>query len=160
MWLLGESSISLTEVYFKTKLISGFIGSIMVTFISCLFGIYDVWLSTLLTLMILDYITGIISGFICRNLDSKISFIGIARKLLMLLVVIGARKIDILLGTDLVKITFIGFYIGTESMSILENCGKAGIPIPINIRKSLSQLHSLTECFKSDEEGEKEHETI
>ena len=77
------------------------------------------------------------------HLDSKTGFIGLAKKGLMLPMVLMAALLDRALGTDAEVFRSImnWFYIANEGLSILENLSLAGVPFPQRIREVLEQLH-------------------
>ena len=107
-----------------------------------LFGEWTTALNTLLTLMILDYISGLLAAYINPRLalNSQKGFKGIARKIFILLIVALAHHIDMALGTSEIITVAVWFYIGNEGLSIIENAAKAGVPIPDSLRNSLEQL--------------------
>lgn len=107
-----------------------------------LFGEWTTALDTLLTLMILDYISGLLAAYINPGLalNSQKGFKGIARKIFILLIVALAHHIDVALGTSEIITVAVWFYIGNEGLSIIENAAKAGVPIPDSLRNSLEQL--------------------
>ncbi len=106
------------------------------------FGGWNDSLSTLLTLMVLDYISGMLAAVINPNLalNSQRGFKGIARKVFMLVVVALAHHVDVVIGTSECMTLAVWFYIGNEGLSILENAAKSGVPIPDVIKNSLEQL--------------------
>lgn len=108
-----------------------------------LWGQLDGLLLALITFMVLDYVSGLIVGATQEKLDSSVGFIGIAKKGLMLLIVAVGHIIDVqvLGGTASVcRSAVIGFYLANEGISILENAGKLGIPMPNRLRSVLEQL--------------------
>jgi toxin secretion/phage lysis holin len=92
--------------------------------------------------MAIDYLTGIISAAIQQKIDSQIGFKGILRKSTIILVLIVAVLLDRLLndGTWVFRTLVCYFYIANEGISILENCGKSGLPLPPKLLKTLEQL--------------------
>ena len=108
-----------------------------------LWGGLDGLLLALIAFMVLDYITGIIVGKIADKLSSKTGFIGIAKKGFMLAVVSVGHILDTqVFGGDgsVCRSAVIGFYLANEGLSILENAGKLGIPLPDFLKKALKQL--------------------
>lgn len=97
-------------------------------------------LQVLITLIILDYVTGMLAGYIQRELSSRVGFIGIAKKLSILIMVVVSTTIDRLIGIDVIRIATCLFFIGNEGISILENCAQSGIPIPQKLLVALQQL--------------------
>ena len=108
-----------------------------------LWGELDGLLIALIAFICLDYITGIIVGAAQHKLNSQISFTGLCRKALILVIVAVAHIIDtqILGGTSSVfRSATCGLYLANEGMSILENAGKLGLPMPKKLREVLEQL--------------------
>lgn len=108
-----------------------------------LFGELDGLLIALIAFICLDYITGLIVGAAQHRLNSQISFTGLCRKALILVIVAVAHIIDtqILGGTSSVfRSATCGLYIANEGMSILENAGKLGLPMPKKLKEVLEQL--------------------
>lgn len=112
------------------------------TFLTWLFGAWDTALAILVLFIILDYATGVIKGYIKKELSSDVGFKGIARKAIILVVLIVAVALDRLLntGTWVFRTLVCYFYIANEGLSILENCGSLGLPLPAKIKDALEQL--------------------
>ncbi|MCY6372474.1 phage holin family protein [Clostridium ganghwense] len=117
------------------------------SFFTYIFGIWDTCLIVLVAFMSLDYITGLIAAIIQDKLNSHIGFKGILRKSTILLVLIVAVLLDRLLsnGTWVFRTIVAYFYIGNEGISILENVGKCGVPLPKKMIKALEQLRKKEE---------------
>lgn len=118
-----------------------------------LFGQLDGLLLALITFICLDYVSGILVGAVQHKLNSQISFSGLAKKALILIVVAVAHVIDtqILGGTNSVfRSAACGLYIANEGMSIIENAGKLGLPMPKKLREILEQLREKEEGEVSD----------
>lgn len=107
-----------------------------------IFGGWDTCLIVLACFMGLDYLTGVIVGIVQKNLNSHKSFIGILRKSTIIIVLIVAVLLDRLLngGTWVFRTLVCYFYIANEGISILENCGKCGVPLPKKLLKKLEQI--------------------
>ncbi|MGO4373310.1 phage holin family protein [Paenibacillus sp. 2TAB19] len=118
--------------------ICGILGSI-VTFA---FGSWIESLTLLVVAMGVDYVTGVTASIKeGRGLNSAFGAWGLARKGLMLLVILLAHRIDILL--DLHDVTMgaaIYFYIANELISITENYGRMGLPMPDRLRELIEVL--------------------
>lgn len=116
----------------------GVLGSIL-TF---MFGSWSESLTFLLLAMGVDYVTGIAASIKeGKGLNSAFGAWGLARKGLTLLVVLLAHRIDVLLDTEDVTMgAAIFFYIANEMISITENYGRLGLPLPERIRKMISVL--------------------
>lgn len=122
------------------KFISIIVSEVATIFIY-LFGGVDVALMCLIIAIILDYISGIIKAFNTKQLSSKIGFKGILKKLGILVLVMLAVLIDRVGGnTGAIRTLVIYYFVANEGLSILENLGEAGIPIPNAIKKALKVL--------------------
>lgn len=117
--------------------ISGFIG-----IMGFLIGNFDGLFKALLVLIIADYITGVIVAVVHKKLSSEIGAKGIAKKILMLIIVAVANVLDVQIiggGAALRNITII-FYAANEVISLLENTGALGVPYPKKLMDVLQQL--------------------
>ena len=103
----------------------------------------DGLLYALIAFVVIDYITGVMCAIINRELSSAVGFKGIFRKVLIFLLVGIANIIDVqVIGTGAVlRTAVIFFYISNEGVSLLENAGHLGLPIPEKIKTVLEQLH-------------------
>ena len=111
---------------------------------SFLWGGVDGLLYALIVFMILDYTTGVIVAVTKHELSSEIGFKGIAKKVLVMALVAVGHILDehILGGGAFCRSAVIGFYIANEGISILENAGELGIPLPKKLIAVLKQLKS------------------
>ena len=107
----------------------------------------DGLLYALIAFVVIDYITGVMCAIIDRKLSSAVGFKGIFRKVLIFLLVGIANSIDVqVIGTGAVlRTAVIFFYISNEGVSLLENAGHLGLPIPEKIKTVLEQLHDRAE---------------
>lgn len=106
-----------------------------------LIGGLDVAMSCLLIAIVLDYISGIIKAFVTKQLSSKIGFKGILKKVSILIIVMLAVLVDRVTGeTGAIRTLVIYYFVANEGLSILENLGQSGVPIPQNIKKALKAL--------------------
>ena len=114
----------------------------------------DGLLYALIAFVVIDYITGVMCAIINRELSSAVGFKGIFRKVLIFLLVGIANIIDVqVIGTGAVLLTaVIFFYISNEGVSLLENAGHLGLPIPEKIKTVLEQLHDRAENGKEGNE--------
>ena len=114
----------------------------------------DGLLYALIAFMVIDYITGVMCAIINRELSSAVGFKGIFRKVLIFLLVGIANIIDVqVIGTGAVlRTAVIFFYISNEGVSLLENAGHLGLPIPEKIKTVLEQLHDRAENGKEGNE--------
>ena len=122
----------------KISILVSFIG----TFLTWLFGAWDIALSILVLFIVLDYIAGLIKAFVNKTISSNIGLHGIARKAVILIVLIVAVLLDRLLntGTWVFRTIVCYFYIANEGISLLENCAGLGLPVPESIQNALVQL--------------------
>ena len=117
------------------------IASEVATVFIFLVGEIDVALICLLIAIVLDYISGIIKAFNTKQLSSKIGFKGILKKIGILVLVMLAVLVDRVSGnTGAIRTLVIYYFVANEGLSILENLGEAGIPIPNAIKKALKVL--------------------
>lgn len=125
--------------------IAGVVGS----FIAWLFGGWDTSLVTLLLFMGIDYITGLAVAACGKSpksdtgrLSSKIGWRGIAKKCVSLLLVLVAVRLDITLGTSYIRDAVCIAFVANELLSITENAGLLGVPLPTVITKAIELLQS------------------
>lgn len=106
-------------------------------------------LLALIAFMVLDYITGLSVAIVRKELSSEVGFKGIFKKVLILILVGVGNILDVhVLGEGSVcRSAVIGFYLANEGISILENAGKLGLPLPKKLLEILKQLKN-----KEDEE--------
>ena len=114
----------------------------------------DGLLYALIAFVVIDYITGVMCAIISRELSSAVGFKGIFRKVLIFLLVGIANIIDVqVIGTGAVlRTAVIFFYISNEGVSLLENAGHLGLPIPERVKTVLEQLHDRAENGKEGNE--------
>lgn len=92
--------------------------------------------------MVLDYVTGLVSAYIRKEISSSTGFRGIAKKVFILVLVAVGHVLDSRVIEDgtVCRSAVIGFYIANEGISILENSGKIGLPLPEKLLNVLKQL--------------------
>ena len=114
----------------------------------------DGLLYALIAFVAIDYITGVMCAVIDRKLSSAVGFKGIFRKVLIFLLVGIANIIDVqVVGTGAVlRTAVIFFYISNEGVSLLENAGHLGLPIPERVKTVLEQLHDRAKNGKEGNE--------
>ncbi len=126
--------------------------SLISTMFIWLFGTWDIPLMILVTVMALDYITGITRGYVNKQLSSEYGFRGLAKKLTIFYVLILAVLIDRLIGQGWVFRTLVCmWYASNEGMSILENAYAIGIPVPEQLVDALEQLKQGNKKYKEVE---------
>ena len=107
-----------------------------------LLGGWDVALQCLLLAIVFDYISGIIKAFHTKTLSSKIGFHGILKKVGILLIVMLGVLVDRVTGnTGAVRTLVIYYFVANEGLSLIENIGQCGVPIPASIKKALKALN-------------------
>lgn len=101
----------------------------------------------LVIFVVTDYITGVMCAIADQKLSSSVGFKGICRKVLIFLLVGIANILDVqIIGTgSVLRTAVIFFYISNEGVSLLENAGHLGLPIPAKIKTVLEQLHDRAE---------------
>lgn len=122
----------------------GIIGS----FIANLFGGWNEAMTTLIIFMGLDLITGwILAGVFHKSkktktgtLSSKASLQGLLKKGMILLAILVAARLDIVLETTYIRETAIIAFVANETLSIIENMGLMGVPIPSILTKAIELL--------------------
>lgn len=121
--------------------------------VAAMFGGWDSALTTLVLFMAVDYITGLIVAGVFKNssksgsgaLESRAGWQGLCRKGVTLLVVLVACRLDLLLGTTVVRDAVVIAFCANESISIIENAGLMGIKIPAVISRSIDVLNERSE---------------
>lgn len=105
----------------------------------------------LLAFVAVDYITGVMCAIADKSLSSEVGFKGICRKMLIFILVGIANILDVqVIGIgSVLRTAIIFFYISNEGVSLLENAGHLGLPIPEKLKLVLEQLHDRSE--KGDE---------
>lgn len=117
-------------------------GGILGGILGFCFGEFTVGLKALVALMFLDFISGVLAAGARGEISSKVGFIGIAKKVFILTLAAVGHLIDgitVLNGLCMNVVVF--FYIANEAMSIIENAGRIGLPIPDKLLDAISQLN-------------------
>ena len=111
----------------------------------------DGLLIALVIFAVADYITGVMCAVADKKLSSEVGFKGICRKVIIFMLVGIAHVIDVnVIATgSVLRTAVIFFYLSNEGVSLLENAGHLGLPIPEKLKIVLEQLHDRSE--KSDE---------
>lgn len=117
-------------------------------FIAMEFGGWSDALATLMIFMGVDYVTGLIVAGIFKKskksesgaLESRAGFKGLCRKGVALLIVLVAVRLDIIMHTTYIRDAVVIAFIANESISIIENAGLMGVPIPGVIAKAIDVL--------------------
>lgn len=101
----------------------------------------------LVVFLVADYLTGVMCAISEKKLSSEVGFRGICRKVLIFILVGIANILDVqVIGTgSVLRTAIIFFYISNEGISLLENAGRLGLPIPEKLKLVLEQLHNESE---------------
>lgn len=134
--------------------ITGLIGALFTT----LFGGWDSGLFTLVLFMAIDYISGVVVAGVFKAsnktesgaLESRAGWKGLCRKGMVLLFVLIAYRLDVMIGTAYIRDAVIIGFCANELISIVENAGLMGLPLPKPLAKALEILRNKAEF----EEGE------
>ena len=107
----------------------------------------DGFLYALIAFVVLDYITGVMCAIVDKSLSSEVGFKGIFKKVLIFIMVGVGNIIDVqVLGqAGVLRTAVIFFYLSNEGVSMLENAGHLGLPIPAKLKDILEQLHDRSE---------------
>lgn len=140
----------------KTGILTGV--GVAGSFIASLFGGWDAALTTLIIFMGIDYVTGLIVAGVFKSstksetgaLESKAGWKGLCRKGVTLLVVLVACRLDLVIGSSFIRDAAVIAFISNELISIIENAGLMGVPVPAVITKAIDVLKN-----KEESEGSK-----
>lgn len=109
--------------------------------IAFLYGELTMAFLTLVALICIDFITGLMHAYLEHDLDSKTCAKGIAKKVYILALVAVGHLVDGAINADICMSMVTFFYIANEAMSIIENAGRIGLPIPEKLTEVLKQLN-------------------
>lgn len=145
-------------VALKTGILTGI--GVVGGFIASLFGGWDAALSTLIIFMGIDYVTGLIVAGVFKNstksengaLESRAGWKGLCRKGVTLLIVLIACRLDMVIGSSFMRDAVVIAFIANELISIVENAGLMGIPVPAVIKKAIDILKSKSESEETENE--------
>ena len=114
----------------------------------------DGLLFALIAFVVIDYITGVMCAVSDHTLSSEVGFRGICRKVLIFLLVGIANILDVqVIGTgSVLRTAVIFFYFSNEGVSLLENAGHLGLPIPQKLKDILAQLHDRADGTDDEKE--------
>ena len=122
------------------------------SFIAGCFGGWDASMITLLIFMGTDYITGLITAALNKSpksssggLSSAIGLKGLAKKCVVLLLVLVSARLDITLGTSYIRDAVCIGFIANELISIIENAGLLGVPLPAVLTNAIEILQKKTD---------------
>lgn len=133
------------------------------SFIAGLFGGWDASMITLLIFMGTDYVTGLIVAALNRSpksssggLSSAIGLKGLAKKCVVLLLVLVSARLDITLGTSYIRDAVCIGFMANELISIIENAGLLGVPLPAALTNAIEILQKKNDDGEDDENGNTE----
>lgn len=137
-------------------ILSSIVG-IIAAFFTTLFGGWTAGMTTLMIFMAVDYLSGIIVAGVFKKskksengaLESRAGFKGLCRKGMILIVVLIAYRLDLLLNTTYIRDMVVIGFCTNELVSIVENAGLMGIPLPAIITKAIDVLKKKAE-FNED----------
>ena len=123
--------------------IAGVVGAVL----GFMYGEVTGLLWALIAFMALDYITGVVVAAINKQLSSEVGFRGLAKKLMILVFVSLGHIADmyVLGGTPVAMSAVMLFYIANEGLSIIENAGNLGLPVPKKLKDIMVQLKKESE---------------
>ena len=135
--------------------ILGVVGSAIATAL----GGWDAGLATLMIFMALDYVSGLaVAGVFKKSpksdtgsLESKAGWKGLCRKCMTLIFVLVAYRIDLVIGTNYIRDAVVIAFITNELISLVENAGLMGIPMPEVITKAIDILQKKSDADANTE---------
>lgn len=112
------------------------------TLLQFLFGGWSLPLQILVAFIVIDYVSGVVAAFVGQRLDSRVGVRGIARKVGFLVLVAVAHLLDVGTGMEapILQTATTWFLIANEGISITENLGEIGVPIPKSLQEALRRL--------------------
>lgn len=124
------------------------------------FGGWDKGIETLIILMAVDYLSGLICAGVFKRspktksgaLESRVGLKGLIRKGMMLLVILVAHRMDLILGSSYVRDAAIIAFTCNEAISITENAGLMGVPLPRAVKKAIDVLSDKAEEDENKED--------
>jgi toxin secretion/phage lysis holin len=123
------------------KYMFNFFTSTVLTTVLYFLGGWDMALKTLLIIIALDYLTGVCDAIANKKINSKIGAKGIIKKVGYLIIVAVSVQLDQIVGdTGAIRNLVIYFFVANEGISILENWGSMGLPLPEKVMEVLEQL--------------------
>lgn len=142
MFIINEKVELVDKILHYFNYVVGVVGG----FLCYILGGYDQVLEILIGMVVTDYITGLLSGYVMQELDSDTGRKGIAKKVGLFVVVAIAHMVDSIMGTGgAIRTMAIWFYISKEGISALENLSQSGVPIPEKLERALKQLNDKSD---------------
>ena len=127
--------------------ISPILAAICTGLMTTLLGGWDMALEILLIVIVLDYLTGVMSAFKTKTVSSSEGYMGIMKKASVFVVIILAAQLDKMTGnsTQLFRNCTAFFFIANDSLSILENVGELGVELPSFLQNALIKLRDTND---------------
>ncbi len=124
--------------------ITGIVGS----FVANLFGGWTAGMTALIIFMTVDYVSGLLVAGVFKNsnktdtgaLESRAGWKGLCRKGMTLVIVLVAYHLDKVIGTNYIRDAVVIAFCANEAISIVENAGLMGVPLPSVITKAIDLL--------------------
>jgi len=135
------------------KLQTSITAGVILTGLEYLFGTIDRSLIWLAIFMVLDFITGIWVAAKEHKVSSRACVEGIFRKLVIMIYVMAGHGFDVVFNTEWVRIGVCYMYIASETISLIENGTKLGVPVPEPLKKALAIANDMS---KKDDSEDKE----
>lgn len=134
------------------------------SWLALMLGGWDAALVTLVIFMALDYVTGLIVAGVFKKskksasgaLESRAGFKGLCRKCLTLLFVLVGYRLDLVLGINYIRNAVIIGFMANELLSLTENAGLMGLPLPAVITKAIDILKGQAEKAQAPEDQKNE----
>lgn len=118
-------------------------------------GEWTIMMQVLLYMAIADYLTGLIAGYKEKKLASKVGFKGIAKKLIIFVLIGVGYQLDRLFGHgSTIQDMIMFFYIGNELLSLVENAGRIGVPVPTALKDAVAVLRAKSGEPTTKDKGE------
>ncbi|MGE6402420.1 phage holin family protein [Bacillus cereus] len=118
-------------------------GATFGAFCGYFFGGLDVALKVMVIIAVIDYLSGMIAAGYSGELKSKIGFKGIAKKVMLFLLIGVAAQLDSVFGSNSgIREATIFFFVGNEALSVLENAGRIGIKLPTILTSAVEVLNN------------------
>jgi len=119
--------------------------------VSFLFGGWSALLTILLAFVVMDYISGVLAAGKEGKLSSEVGLWGIAKKVMIFGIVAAAHLVDRALGdAHLFRDAAIFFFLANELLSVIENSGRLGVPIPSMLRRAVEVLRGKGDVSDAD----------
>ena len=135
IWLKDLFGVESLAQFFWNCILAG-----CATAVTFAFGGWDLLLGTLLAFVVIDYLTGVYAAAHEGKLSSDVGIKGIAKKVFIFVIVMVANLVDKALAIEMIKPATIYFYMANEVLSIVENGGRIGLPIPPIITEAIALL--------------------